>query len=45
MNEELVLWGFILGSAPPYNIWLMIYIKRLLDEKNVSDTKKLGMRN
>ncbi len=29
-SEEAVLWGFVLGGAPPY-IWLMFHINRLID--------------
>ncbi len=37
-SEEWVLWGFVLGGAPPY-IWLMLYIYYLTDNKAPASLK------
>jgi len=43
-SEEWVLWGFVLGGAPPY-LLLMVYVNQLIDRKGVSVTEKQGDEN
>ncbi len=43
-NQETMLWGFVLGGAPPY-LWLMFHINRLINKKTVSLTEKQNSEN
>lgn len=43
-SEEWVLWGFVLGGAPPY-IWLMLHINRLSTTNGIPPAEKQDVKH